>query len=46
MTAFEVLTSGLIRRLTAAEAGAFAAQLPALLRERLIDLPAPVPTAR
>jgi CBS domain-containing protein/uncharacterized protein (DUF2267 family) len=40
MAAFEVLASGIIRRLTAAEAGAFAAQLPALMRERLLDLPA------
>jgi CBS domain-containing protein/uncharacterized protein (DUF2267 family) len=40
MTAFEVLASGIMRRLTAAEAGAFAAQLPALMRERLLDLPA------
>jgi CBS domain-containing protein/uncharacterized protein (DUF2267 family) len=40
MVAFEVLASGIVRRLTAAEAGAFAAQLPAMLRERLLDLPA------
>jgi uncharacterized protein (DUF2267 family)/predicted transcriptional regulator len=40
VVAFEVVASALMRRLTPAEANDFAAQLPARLREQLLDLPA------
>lgn len=40
LVAFEVVASGLMRRLTPEEANDFAAQLPARLRERLSELPA------
>jgi uncharacterized protein (DUF2267 family) len=40
LLAFEVVASLLARRITAAEAHDFAAQLPSTLREKLLDLPA------
>lgn len=40
LTAFVVVASGLMRRITPAEAADFAAQLPTRIRERLLELPA------
>jgi uncharacterized protein (DUF2267 family) len=40
LLAFEVVASLLVRRITPAEAQDFAAQLPSVLREKLLDLPA------
>ncbi len=40
LTAFEVVASALMRRLTATEAAHFAAQLPSRERERLLEIPA------
>jgi CBS domain-containing protein/uncharacterized protein (DUF2267 family) len=40
LDAFEVVASNIARRLMPREAHAFTSQLPALLRERLLDLPA------
>jgi uncharacterized protein (DUF2267 family) len=40
LTALEVVAGGIVRRLTAAEAADFIAQLPSELHEALLDLPA------
>ena len=40
MTALEVVAGGIVRRLTAAEANDFIAQLPSELHDTLLDLPA------
>jgi uncharacterized protein (DUF2267 family) len=40
LTAFDVVASGLARRITAGEANDFASQLPRSIQERLLDLPA------
>jgi uncharacterized protein (DUF2267 family)/predicted transcriptional regulator len=40
LLAFEVMASQLIRRVTPGEAKDFASQLPSVLRERMLDLPA------
>jgi uncharacterized protein (DUF2267 family) len=40
LTAFEVVATALVQRLTSAEAHDFVAQLPSLMRERLAGLPA------
>jgi len=40
LLAFKTVTSGLVRRLTAGEAQDFASQLPSMLKEELLDLPA------
>ncbi len=39
LTAFEVVATALVQRLTPEEARDFAAQLPSILRERLMELP-------
>jgi len=40
LSAFEAVTSALVRRLTPGEAVDFASQLPSMLKEKLLDLPA------
>jgi uncharacterized protein (DUF2267 family)/predicted transcriptional regulator len=40
LSAFEAVTSGLVRRLTPGQALDFASQLPSMLKEKLLDLPA------
>lgn len=39
LKAFEIVTSALVRRLTASEANDFAAQLPQVIKDRLLDQP-------